>query len=220
MIKDHVVYFMEFLKEFQNTGTCFPSSKWAARALTNPLRKSRAPQRILELGPGTGVVTVRILEDMIPGDRLTICEINPRFMQALRENLKNNPDFILHQNNISFFEGPAQEIPEDGHYDTIVCALPFLNFDLPTVVEIFSKLERISTNQTKMTYYEYIGLRSLGKALAPAERKRRLKELDVFFAGMYKRHNMRRERVWLNLLPINIYTLHLENANHQPVVPA
>lgn len=213
MIKDNVVYFMEFLKEFQNTGTCFPSSKWAARALTNPLRASRAPQRILELGPGTGVVTVRILEDMIPGDRLTICEINPRFMQALKENLRKNSNYLKHAANVSFFEGPAQEIPEDGYYDTIVCALPFLNFDLPTVEEIFSKLERISTTKTKMTYYEYIGLRSLGKVVAAADRKKRLRELDVFFNGVYKRHNMHRERVWLNLLPINIYTLHLANAN-------
>lgn len=209
MIKDHVVYFTEFLKEFQNTGTCFPSSKFAARALTNPLRATRAPQRILELGPGTGVVTVKILEDMIPGDRLTICEINPRFMQQLKKNLETNPDFQCHKNNISFFEGPAQEIPEDGCYDLIVCALPFLNFDLATVEEIFSKLERISTSHTKMTYYEYIGLRSIGKVIAPEERKENLRKLDKFFAGIYKRHNMQRERVWLNLLPINIYTLHL-----------
>ncbi|MBN8548530.1 MAG: methyltransferase domain-containing protein [Deltaproteobacteria bacterium] len=212
MIKDHVVYFTEFLKEFQNTGTCFPSSKWAARALTNPMRATRTPQRILELGPGTGVVTVRILKDMIPGDRLTICEINPRFMAALKENLKSNPDYQLHKANISFFEGPAQEIPEDGPYDLIVCALPFLNFDLTTVEEIFSKLQRVSTAHTKMTYYEYIGLRSIGKMVAPAERKQNLKKLDVFFSGMYKRHNMQRERVWLNFLPINIYTLHMAPA--------
>lgn len=216
MIKDHVVYFKEFLKEFQNTGTCFPSSKFAARALTNPLRTSRAPQRILELGPGTGVVTVRILEDMIPGDRLTICEINPRFMAALKENLKKNPDFQRHAANITFFEGPAQNIPEDGKYDTIVCALPFLNFDLHTVEEIFSKLERISNSHTKMTYYEYIGLRSLGMVVAAADRKRRLRELDIFFDDVYRRHHMRRKRVWLNLLPINIYTLNLTGPNGHP----
>ncbi len=212
MLKDHVVYVKEFLKEFQTTGTCFPSSKWAAQSLTCPLRGPRAPQRILELGPGTGVVTVRILQDMIPGDRLTICEINPRFMQALKENLKKNPDFQRHAKNVTFFEGPAQEIPEDGSYETIVCALPFLNFDLDTVQAIFNKLARISTNTTKMTYYEYIGLRSLGKVVAASDRKKRLRQLDVFFDAVYKRHHMQRERVWLNFLPINIYTLHLENS--------
>lgn len=216
MLKDQVVYVKEFLKEFQTTGTCFPSSKWAARSLTYPLRGPRGQQRILELGPGTGVVTVRILEDMIPGDRLTICEINPRFMRALKENLKENPDFQRHASNVTFFEGPAQEIPEDGTYDTIVCALPFLNFDLDTVQSIFEKLARLSTQTTLMTYYEYIGLRSLGKVVAPADRKRRLKELDIFFKDVYTRNRMHRERVWLNLLPINIYTLHLMGPLPQP----
>lgn len=212
MIKDNVAFLKEFIKEFQTTGTMFPSSKWAAQALTNPLRKSRTPQNILELGPGTGPVTVKILDDMQQGDHLVTCEINPRFMAVLKENLSSYPNFLKHKNNVEFFLGPIQELPETRKFDTIVCALPFLNFELKTVEEIFSKLERLSSPDTKMTYYEYIGLRSLGKVVSMPDRKKRLKEIDCFFKKIYKNRPVQRERVWLNLLPINIYTLDFNNS--------
>lgn len=210
MIKDNVVFLREFIKEFQTTGTLFPSSPWAAKALTYPLRGKRAPQRIVELGPGTGPVTIKILKDMIDGDTLTLCEINPRFMAVLKDNLRNNPDYLRHKDRISFFQGPVQDLPETVRYDVIVCAIPFLNLDLSVVKDIFAKLERISTKDAVMTYYEYIGLRSLGKVMAAPERKRRLRELDGFFKTMQAHKRVDRERVWLNFLPINIYTLEVQ----------
>jgi phospholipid N-methyltransferase len=215
MIKDNVVFLREFLKEFQTTGTMFPSSPWAAKALTNPLRGKQRPQRIVELGPGTGPVTVKILSDMRDGDTLTLCEINPRFMAVLKENLKDNPDYTRHRERITFFQGPVQDLPETVQYDVIVCAIPFLNLDLSVVKDIFAKLERISTKDAVMTYYEYIGLRTIGKVVAAPERKRRLKELDGFFKSMQSEKQVERERVWLNLLPINIYTLEIQGRNRE-----
>jgi phosphatidylethanolamine/phosphatidyl-N-methylethanolamine N-methyltransferase len=207
IIKENIVFFKEFLTEFQTTGSCFPTSRWAAQALTRPIRQSRPPQKILELGPGTGAVTTKILADMIPGDKLCICEINPRFMQALKKKLSTKPVFHKHQTNIDFFLGPMQELPEEHKYDLIVCALPFLNFDLEVVEEIFAKLKRIGHENTIMTYYEYVGIRSIGKQVAPPEVKNRLRKLDSFFADFYTDHEMNRQRIWFNFPPVNIYTL-------------
>lgn len=209
MLKDNLVFLKESLKEFELTGTVCPTSKWAADALTNPLRGARTPKRILEIGPGTGSVTVKILADMIPGDTLMICEINPRFMEALKENIRDNPNFKRNLSAISFFEGPVQDLPETTRYDVIVCALPFLNFDLQTVEDIFAKLKRLSDSATVMTYYQYIGLRSLSLAVASPRQKKRMRELDSFFRGLYRERLTGRKRVWLNILPINIYTLDL-----------
>jgi len=208
MIKENFVFLREFLLEFQTTGACFPTSRWAAEALTDPLRVSgRPPKRILELGPGTGAVTVKILADMQPGDSLTVCEINPRFMKALKEKLAKLKDFQAHAKNVHFFEGPMQEMPEDTQYDVIVCALPFLNFPLEMVQEIFAKLRRLSTPDTLMTYYEYIGLRRVSKAVAPTARKQRMREIDGYMKSLAERIRLGRTRVWLNILPINIYTV-------------
>jgi phosphatidylethanolamine/phosphatidyl-N-methylethanolamine N-methyltransferase len=212
MIREAFVFLREGVLNFRYTGTICATSSWAAKALVNPLREARSPQRILELGPGTGSVTVEILKDMIPGDKLTICEINPRFMDALKRRLEENSDFQERKEDVEFFCGPVQDLPEKGTYDVIVCALPFLNFEIETVREIFQKLHRMSTDETVMTYYEYIGLRRVSKVVSSPERKQRILEIDSFFKDKHARDKIGHERVWLNFLPINIYTLRLANA--------
>lgn len=200
-------FLTESIREFHYTGSIFPTSKWAAKAMTHPLREDPPSigRQILELGPGTGSVTIKILADMDRKDELTICEINPRFMAALKKFLAPNPDFIRHRDRVRFYCCPAQELPEDRKYDVIVCALPFLNFDLHTVRQIFGKLLKLSTEHTLMTNYEYIGLRNIGKIISPKSRRRRIYQVDRFFKRAAPTL-IQEEKVWLNVLPINIYT--------------
>jgi phosphatidylethanolamine/phosphatidyl-N-methylethanolamine N-methyltransferase len=208
MLKENIVFLREFLLEFKTTGACFPTSKWAAHALITPLREpNRAPKRILELGPGTGSVTIPLIREMRPGDHLTICEINPRFMKALKETLEREETFRAKRAQVEFFEGAAQDIPVSAPYDVIVCALPFLNFDLPTVKAIFARLRLISTPQTLMTYYEYIGARRLNQTLGAQSRKERMREVNGFLRESTTVRNIDKKQVWLNLFPIHIYTV-------------
>ena len=207
MIKENLLFIREFLLEFKTTGACLPTSRWAAQALIAPLKaENRQPKQILELGPGTGSVTIPIVEAMQPGDSLTICEINPRFMKALKDKLAENPSFIRIQDQVHFFEGPAQDLPETIRFDIVVCALPFLNFDLGTVQEIFAKLRKISSPDTLMTYYEYMGLRKVGQTVSHPDRRKRLSEVSTYMDSQLAR-KLHRERIWLNVLPINIYTI-------------
>lgn len=208
MIKQNLVFLREFLLEFKTTGACFPTSKWAAQALIKPLRDtSRKPMRILELGPGTGSVTIPLLRALKNGDTLTICEINPRFMKVLKEALEKETIFREKRSQVEFFLGAAQDIPVSEPYDMIVCALPFLNFDLTTVQEIFSKLRQISTPETLMTYYEYIGARKLNQALAANKHKERISLVNGFLRESGRVQNLDCRKVWLNLMPISIYTV-------------
>lgn len=170
-------------------------------------RRENKALKILELGPGTGSVTLRILEEMREGDELTVCEINPRFMALLKDRLKNNRNFIRHRAHIMFHQCPAQELPESDVFDVIICALPFLNFELRTVKDIFAKLRRISSDDTIMTYYEYIGLRRFGLLLSPTRRKVRMRQLGRFFEGVFEHHLCERHKIWANMLPINVYLL-------------
>lgn len=208
MIKENLVFLREFLLEFKTTGACFPTSKWAAQALITPLRDpERKPKRILELGPGTGSVTIPLIKEMRPGDSLTICEINPRFMKALKETLEREEAFQRNRHQIEFFLGAAQEIQSPAPFDVIVCALPFLNFDLNTVKDIFAKLREISTPDTLMTYYEYIGARKFNQTVGAQSRKDRVTEVNGFLRESGQVHNIDCTKVWLNLFPISIYTI-------------
>lgn len=208
MLKENLVFLREFLLEFKTTGACFPTSKWAAHALITPLREpARGPKRILELGPGTGSVTIPLLRELQPGDTLTICEINPRFMKLLKETLENEPAYQARRGQVNFFEGAAQDLPAGAPYDIIVCALPFLNFDLNTVQSIFAKLRQVSTPHTLMTYYEYIGARRFNQAIGAPDRKDRVTQVNKFLRQSGKVQNVDCTKVWLNLFPINIYTV-------------
>jgi phospholipid N-methyltransferase len=208
MLKENLVFLREFLLEFKTTGACFPTSKWAAHALITPLRKpDRGPKRILELGPGTGSVTIPMIRELQPGDTLTVCEINPRFMKLLKETLEKEPAYRSRRGQVKFFEGAAQDLPLGAPYDIIVCALPFLNFDLDTVQSIFARLRQLSTPHTLMTYYEYIGARRFNQALGAPDRRARITEVNKFLRCSGEVQNLDCTKVWLNLFPINIYTV-------------
>ncbi len=208
MFKETLVFLREFLLEFKTTGACFPTSRWAAQVLINPLRATdRGPKNILELGPGTGSVTLPLLKELRPGDHLTICEINPRFMKSLKDTLEADEDYQRVRSQVSFFLGAAQDLPSNRVYDIIVCALPFVNFDLETVQAIFSKLREISSPATLMTYYEYIGVRKFNETIGAPDRRDRIAQVHDYLKESGYISYLKRERVWLNLLPINIYTV-------------
>ena len=204
-LKQNLVFVREFIQDFDNTGSFCPTSKWAARALLTPLEDvPRTGKRIIEAGPGTGSVTVHILANMRDDDELAICEINPRFMRSLKQTLATNKDFLRHKDRVSFFEGAIQDLPPCKPFDLIVCAIPFLNLDFAITKSIFDKFRNISHSGTSLTYYEYMGLRKLGKAVSPIRRKR-YEQLEGFFSVVHEENLTSKQRVWLNLLPINVY---------------
>ena len=212
MLKDNLAFIREGFAEFEHTGALFPTSKWAAREMIRPLFTRTRPMRILELGPGSGSVTVKILEAMIEGDELLVCEINPRLMRVLKSRLRRMPLYRRRKHQIRFFCGAAQELPEDHKFDLIVCAIPFLNFDVRTVKEIFGKIERLSHSRTTLTYYEHIGIRPISLVCSPPKRRRRMKELNSFFKAFSKTHLTRKKPVWLNMFPISVYRVSMASA--------
>ncbi len=207
-MKDHIVFLREFISHFEETGSVAPSSKWAAEAMTRSIRSARDKINILEIGPGTGPVTERILADMDEGDSLTVCEINPRLLEALKTKLSTNPNYLKHRERVTFFEGPIQAMPEVTQYDSIVCAIPFTNLKVEVVEEIFDKLARLCKETSKITFFEYIGLRKIGRLASLRDRRERLNNIDQFFKKLYaQRFNQESENVWLNLTPIKVFTL-------------
>ncbi|RMD84134.1 MAG: hypothetical protein D6808_07475, partial [Candidatus Dadabacteria bacterium] len=140
-------------------------------------------------------------------DSLTICEINPNMMKLLKEKLSSNEDYLKHKDSISFFEGPFQEYRGGGKFDVIICSIPFTNLSLKEVVEIFDKLQEVSNSNTRITFFEYIGLRKLSKIVSMKERRERIEQVDRFFNELEAKYKKTAEHVWLNITPITVYTL-------------
>jgi len=209
MLKDNALFVQEFFRSFQSTGSLCPTTRWAAKAMVAPLaEKPHATAfKILELGPGTGSVTKYILRQMGFGDSLAICEINERFMEALKDNLDEDPYFETHRSRVRFHCCPMQQLPETQKFDLIVCAIPFLNLSLPLVKELFLKIAALSHKDTVITNYEYKGLRSIGKQFSAGTRRMRMRELDDFIKSIQVAHLESKSNVWLNILPVKVYRL-------------
>ena len=78
---------------------------------------------VLELGPGTGVVTKALLARAVAPERLTCIEYDAVFAQALR----------LKFPRVRVIEGDAfrlQEIVGDARFAAIASSLPLLNFPM------------------------------------------------------------------------------------------
>ncbi len=212
MLARNIEFFRGFLKEFHTTGAVCSTSSIAAKTMCHPLEGNRAPKRILEVGAGTGAVTFQILPLLQPEDSLTICEVNANFADQLQKRLDNSPLYAQHSSRISFFEGYIQELQTQEPFDVIICSLPFLNFTVELTDEIFTKLRNLSHESTVLTYYEYIGIRALSKIFSLSKRRARFHQLDSYLSKLLSTHEIQKNRIWLNFLPIDVHTIKLLNA--------
>lgn len=101
-----------------------PSSPVLARAIAAEVDISR-PGLVIELGPGTGVVTEALLEKGVAADRLIAIEQEPSFVQLMRRRF---PQLKICHNDALLFEDC---IGADTDIAAIVSGLPLLNFPLP-----------------------------------------------------------------------------------------
>jgi phosphatidylethanolamine/phosphatidyl-N-methylethanolamine N-methyltransferase len=76
-------------------GAVFPSSRFLADKMLNhlPLKQAKV---IVELGPGTGVFTERILKKMGEDSHLVVIELNDAFYLQLKQKFQHERCHIIH----------------------------------------------------------------------------------------------------------------------------
>src|ERR1039457_1701155 len=83
----------EALVNFPTVAAISPSSSYLASAMLEPLTLART-RVALELGAGTGAITRALLDQLPPDATLLVFEINPRFLDCLRQSI-SDPRMIL-----------------------------------------------------------------------------------------------------------------------------
>lgn len=195
------LFLRQCVKDSHHIGAVAPSSKSLARAVTRSLRQGTGPKRMLEVGPGTGSFTRCMLSALHEGDELHIVEMNPAFQRRLEARLlepfrRRHPTITVRLHG-----GPIQTVPLEGHFDYIVCGLPFNNFHPSLVRVIFRRLLGLLAEGGEMTYFEYAGLQPLVAPLLSADRRRQLRQVRHTAAVLRRRHDAQRELVLRNLPP-------------------
>lgn len=202
-------FFREYRHHVREIGSLLPSSRFLAMALTSELRKSRAPGRILEVGPGTGSVTRHILRAMRPDDRLDAVEINLSFITLLQRRLDQERSFNRRRDQVELIHAAVQELVGDGVYDFIISGLPLNNFPVCQVREIFRAYSRLLKPGGTLTYYEYVLIRQLKTPFANRRERRRLFGVGRVVSKYIRAYQIRRQKVLMNVPPAIVRHLRL-----------
>ena len=190
-----------------------PSSRFLARAMTGPLKRRDKPARILEIGPGTGAVTRRIVRIMRPDDRLDLVEINESFADLLKRRFDDDKHYRRVKDQAAIHTCPLQEFNADAPYDYIISGLPLNNFSTDLVREIFAGYLRLLAPQGVLSYFEYMYVRSVRKRVGAKSSRQHMRDLDELLGGYIKQYRFRRSWVFLNVPPA--WVQHLRHVGRQ-----
>jgi phosphatidylethanolamine/phosphatidyl-N-methylethanolamine N-methyltransferase len=122
-LADNLRFLRALIARPKNVGAIAPSSPGLARAIARQIDPGR-PGPVLELGPGTGVITQALLERGIAAERLTAIEFDPDFAAALAARF---PGIHVVQGD-AFDLGRTLRSRDGEPFAAIVSGLPLLNF--------------------------------------------------------------------------------------------
>ena len=132
---DNLRFLRALIARPKNVGAVAPSSRALARAIARQIDPTR-PGPILELGPGTGVITAALLERGIAPERLTVIEYDPDFAAAIAARF----------HGVHVIQGDAFDLKRTlgarhvESFAAIVSGLPLLNFPMPRRLALMEAL--------------------------------------------------------------------------------
>jgi phospholipid N-methyltransferase len=217
---DYRVFWRQFREAYHSTGAVLPSGRALSKALTRSIRESvdgeaasaaghnetstssaLAGRRILEVGPGTGAVTRRIVRDMRPSDRLVLVERNDQFIDCLRRQLADAHAFHAAGGRITLVHAPVEGLPHDEPYHLIISGLPLNNFSVQSVEQIFAKLRRLLAPGGTLSFFEYVAVRKAKSLVSRRAERERLRSISRIFRDVLGQQKASSELVLANVPP-------------------
>lgn len=189
-----VKFFIEFLKHPTKVGAILPSSTGLAKAIVKEIPKDLKVEKrvILEVGPGTGIFTDKIIQRMNPGDVLHLVEFDEHFYQELKEKYQNIP-------NVHVFHADIAQFDQGVKYDFIISGLPLNAFAHNFVEEVFQKFETLGKKGAKLSYFEYLVLPKIKMLFSNELERANLQSVLNIKKKFYKQHKLRKDVVYFNV---------------------
>ncbi len=132
---EEIRFFKGWRSNMKAVGSIVPTSGITARRMASVVNPhSGLP--VLELGPGTGVITKAILQKGVQPENLVSVEFSTDFYQHL---VKTYPD-------VDFINGDAFDLDKtlgprrDQQFDSVISAVPLLNFPMHMRVSLIDDL--------------------------------------------------------------------------------
>jgi phosphatidylethanolamine/phosphatidyl-N-methylethanolamine N-methyltransferase len=135
-LADNLRFWRALIARPKHVGAVAPSSRALARAIASQIDPGH-PGGVLELGPGTGVITSELLEQIAP-ERLTVVEYDRDFAQAITRRFPG----------IAAIQGDAFDLSstlgarKSERFAAIMSGIPLLNFPVAKRLSYVESLTR------------------------------------------------------------------------------
>jgi phospholipid N-methyltransferase len=144
-----LLFFREIFSSPITIGAAYPSSRKLADAIARQVPLGTVGS-ILELGPGTGVITKALLEYGIHPENLILIEKSKAFVQHLQENFPKITVIKGDAQNLTQLLGDATPVP------IVISSLPLKALPKSTVKNILGAVEKVLLDGglfIQFTYY-------------------------------------------------------------------
>lgn len=146
------LFIQEMVSSPRQVGAIAPSSRKLAAVMAESLPRDYQ-EYVLELGPGSGVVTQALLDRGLPPNRLIAIEKSPRLAEHLRHKFPS----------AHILEGDALEMqaliknlaPHALPFTFIFSGLPLLNFEPSTALRLADILRKSLKPEGRLIQFSY-----------------------------------------------------------------
>jgi phospholipid N-methyltransferase len=141
-----------FVRNPGRVGALCPSGRWLAQAVISGADLGAA-ETVVELGPGTGAFTRKIVERMGRQTKYLGIELDPAAMRILRSAF---PELHFHEDSAARL-GHYLNLHGRRHADYIISGLPFANMPATIQRQIMEQVVAAMAPHSRFTTFAYLG---------------------------------------------------------------
>ena len=159
--REHLLLFGRFLRNPRAIGAIAPSSAALAEAMVQPL-SLKGGERLVELGPGTGVLTAVLTAHLTPASRLLAVDREPMFVERLRARWPRVECVCASAAALPELAAERDMLPVDH----IFSGLPFASLPAAVTAEVLDGIEQTLRPGGTFTTFQYVHAYQLPQAAA------------------------------------------------------
>ena len=202
VFKNYSTFFGEIRRRYDTTGAIAPSGAGLAKALASFLKeRGEEPVRVLEVGPGTGPATAKIVPMLKEGDQFDLVELNDNFVAMLNERFETEEDWKKVRQLSEIHEIPLQDFQADQPYDFVISGLPHTIFPADLVESIMTRYYELLKPGGTLSYFEYMGIRPARGIFDIGANRTRMRKINEIVRKNFKEYRVRRDNVFANIPP-------------------
>jgi phospholipid N-methyltransferase len=145
-------FLKEFIRENKTVGSLTPSSRFLASKMLENIDYTKI-KVIVELGPGTGVFTRKIVKQLPENVFFLVFELNEEFYLQLKNEFNQSNVVIIHDSADQILK--YLKLYNFESADIVISSLPFANFEQSLRSSILSKVYEALHDNGKFIQFQY-----------------------------------------------------------------